>query len=79
VAESELPFLSLGEIAARLRERPEGVASWVDPGVKDPAGRTVRLVASRAPGVPGGYVVRPEDLVRFIRARYGLPEPEFAR
>lgn len=76
--DDELPLLSTSEIADRYRLPHDEVLSWVDPGVDTPRG-TVRLRAGRVQGLPGIRVVRPEDLVRFIRARYGLPEPEFAR
>jgi hypothetical protein len=68
----ELKPLTVGEIAARLRERPGEVSSWIELGVDTPAG-TLRLRAE--PG-PDGFTVKPRDLVRFIRARHGLPEPE---
>jgi hypothetical protein len=68
--------LTLEDIAARLRVPVSEVARWLDPGVKGPGGERVRLAT--LPPAWESPRVDPLDLVKFIRQRYGLPEPEFA-
>ena len=64
-----LPDLTTAEIARRFRESHEEVLSWVDPGVETAQG-TVRLPARRVGGLDV-LVVRPRDLLTFLRRRRG--------